>query len=323
MRFDDMRTVGALRLQEPPAGAVARMSDRALRAAAQNPDHSEAGRAAAADVLRARGLSMDRWDASAPGFLTPRDLARGDALFFGAGAQLRRAFGLAGLLSLLGLFAQLGVDSVGGRDIGGEALRTVLAIVAVGGGGAWLAASLFRRRPARVSVIAPARHLGAPLRRFIRRELRAYGHVIMLAAATGDSAVRSASAYRAMAARLRQRTAFNLRMLLSDREGLSVSADEAWRTLILGLLASSSDVVVVDLSDGGSWAWSRLQQLGALRRAVFVADWGKHAGAAMALRALESEAPCFAYAPDGEVQRRSAFRAQMLKAMRAALGASA
>ena len=160
-------------------------------------------------------------------------------------------------------------------------------------------------------------------RRFVGRELRGYGHVITIAAGAAPGAVRSAGGYRAVAARLRHRSVFNLRMALSDGEGLALSADDAWRPLLLDLLARSSDAVLVDISDMPSWAWSALEGRGLMARAVFVADWSKLDAAEAALRDLGLSAPCFAYAPDGEIQRRGLFRAAMLKAMRAAHGMAA
>ncbi|MBI3439546.1 MAG: hypothetical protein HY054_13025 [Proteobacteria bacterium] len=325
MQLDDMRTVSALRLREPSADAVARLSDRVLRAAAQNPDHSEAGRAAAAEVLRARGLSVDPWDASVRGFLKLRNLDRGDMLFFGSmGALVRDLSGAVAFWSAVLLFMSIGAAALTGAAPGGEALRTFLAPTAGISATVWFLASVFRRKLARVTVLRSGGHNGAALRRFIHRELRAYGHIISLSADSGAGVtVRSASSYRAVAQRLRHRTVFNLRMLFSEGEGLALSADEAWLSLVVGMLARSSDVLIVDMSAGSSWAWSELQRLGLLNRAVFVADWSKQDAAESGLHALEIAQPCFVYAPDGEVQRRSRFRTQMLGAMRVALGAAA
>jgi hypothetical protein len=323
MQFEDMRTVSALRSKAPAADAAARLSDRALRAAAQNPDHSPEGRAAAEAVLRARGLSIDPWGPTVRSFLKPRNLARGGALFFGAWARVRRLFGAAAILGFAGLTALLGALALADRDIGGEPLRAGIAAATAGAALAWFALSVFRRKLARVTVIRPAHQRGAPLRRFIGRELRGYGHVVTMASGVGAGAVRSASGYRAAAARLRQRFLFNLRMLLSGGEGLALSADEAWRPHVLGLLARSSDALIVDLSDGASWAWDDLQRLDVVGRSVFIADWSRLEEAEATLRALGVDAPCFAYAPDGEVQRRGAFRAAVLRAMRAAHGMAA
>jgi len=50
---------------------------------------------------------------------------------------------------------------------------------------------------------------------------------------------------------------------------------------------------------------------------VFVALWGKLEEAEAALRERGISAVVHHYAPDGEIQRRPAFRAAMLAAMRA------
>lgn len=86
----------------------------------------------------------------------------------------------------------------------------------------------------------------------------------------------------------------------------------------------SSDAIVVDLSDGGSWALAAcIQAEGAASRCVFVALWGRLEEAEAALRAAGLSQRVFPYAPDGEMQRRPLFRAAMLEAMRATHAASA
>jgi hypothetical protein len=66
-----------------------------------------------------------------------------------------------------------------------------------------------------------------------------------------------------------------------------------------------------------------LLRQGLTGRAVIVADWSNLEAAEAALQDWIANAPCFAYAPDGEIQRRGLFRAAMLAAMRAAHGMSA
>lgn len=109
VQLQDMRTVGALRAETPAAEAVERLSDRALKAAAQNPDHSEAGRAAAADAARARNVSVTSWRLRVPGFIKPADLQKGEKLFFGWGTRLRQRAGLGVWLALLGVIIAAGV----------------------------------------------------------------------------------------------------------------------------------------------------------------------------------------------------------------------
>jgi hypothetical protein len=314
MQVADMRTVSALRAGSPTPEAAARLSDRALRAAAQNPDHSEAGRATAAEVLSARGLSAEPWRAAVRSFLKPRDVARGDALFFGVGARLRSAFKIVALLGAVGFFALLAAQVLGAQGLGGEPLLAALAAATACAGVAWLLLSVFQQRPARVTVIRSARGGGA-LGRFISRELRCYGHVLTLTPGASAGAVRSAAAYRTVASRLGHRTLLNARALLSDREAMAVSADDAWRPFVLGLLARSSDALIVDVSDGASWAWADIAREGVVGRCVFVASWSRLEEAEAN---LHEGARCFAYAPDGEVQRRGAFRVAMAAAMRSA-----
>lgn len=73
----DMRTIGALRAASPEAGAAERLTDRALAAAAHNPDHGEAGRAAALAELSRRGVAAPPWRFAVPTFLQARALAHG------------------------------------------------------------------------------------------------------------------------------------------------------------------------------------------------------------------------------------------------------
>lgn len=316
MQVDDMRTVSALRGSTPVEDAAARLPDRQLRAAAKNPDHSEAGRAMAAEVMRARGLSDEPWSPVLRSFIKPRQLERGDAHFFGFAARLRRMLGLIAVAGLIALIALLWLRA-------GNAMAGVAALGAAGAALGWCGLSIFRRKVARVGVIRPARQTHGALRRFIRRELRCYGHVVTLAPGADAGAVRSAAGYRAAAARLRHRFTLNVRALLSDREALTLSADDPWRPYVLDLLVRSCDALIVDLSEGGSWAWADLQHHHAPERCVFVAAWAQLEAAEAALRAANVQAPCFAYAPDGEIQRRAQFRSALLAAMRAAHGMEA
>jgi len=106
-----MRTRGALARPSLRPGAlrlVGRLSDEALAAAAHNPAHSEADRAAARDEAQRRGLSLDDWRLAVPGFLNAEALAKGERVFFGAGRALRRGFGLSILPTVLVIFALIG-----------------------------------------------------------------------------------------------------------------------------------------------------------------------------------------------------------------------
>lgn len=103
-----MRTRGALRRTSLQPGAqrlVSRLPDAALAAAAANPAHSEAGRAAALGELQRRGVAPGEWRLAAPGFLTEAALARGERLFFGFGRAVRVRLGWAMLPIVLVIVA--------------------------------------------------------------------------------------------------------------------------------------------------------------------------------------------------------------------------
>jgi len=111
-RLKAVRTIGALRREDPGAGAeraLARLDEDALAFAAQNPEHSEAGRAAARAALAARlgeaeaDARIQRFiDALPPAsFLRAADLAAGDSTFFGAGRWFRRVLGWAANIALI------------------------------------------------------------------------------------------------------------------------------------------------------------------------------------------------------------------------------
>src|SRR5690606_2098923 len=69
------------------------------------PDHSAAGRAAAADAARARTVTVTPWRLTVPGFISAAQLARGDRLFFGWGRAARNLSGALIWLALLAMFA--------------------------------------------------------------------------------------------------------------------------------------------------------------------------------------------------------------------------
>ncbi|UPT61803.1 MAG: hypothetical protein M0D54_15560 [Hyphomonadaceae bacterium JAD_PAG50586_4] len=315
VQLQDMRTISALRAGSPHPDEVERLSDRALRAASLNPDHSEEARAAAAEALRARRLSAEPWRVQVPSFLGARDLERSDALFFGWPRKLRGGLALVAPLALAaGVVFAFGPWAVSAALFGVGFAALVLWV-------GWLA---LRLKPARVCVVRPAlRAARAPLRSAVAGELRPYGHVVSLASGVEGLVVKSAADYRARALELGNRLALNLANMGTRRETLALSASDAWRPLVLNLLLDSSDAIVVDLSDGGSWALAAIQAEGAVRRCVFVALWGRLEEAQAALRDAGLSPRVFPYAPDGEMQRRPLFRAAMLEAMRATHAADA
>jgi hypothetical protein len=197
VQLQDMRTWAVLRADTPAADAAERLSDRALKAAAQNPDHSEAGRAAAAQAARARNVSVTPWRLRVPGFVAPADLAKGDRLFFGWGRRVRVWSGATIYLSLLGVFGavvvqQLTLESHTRGELDPvEAFGRANAAMSVGYGFAyafgaailvWFFATIFRRKPARVLLLRKfnVRALSEPVERMLAHELRPYGHVAAL-----------------------------------------------------------------------------------------------------------------------------------------------
>lgn len=173
-----------------PGGLAENASDDLLQAAVENPDHSEAGRAQAGAHLAARGLARRPWRLRVPGFFTAADLEKhGGRLFFGWGRALRRWTGWGVYLTLAGLFVLVGF-AVNAEDAGDLARAAHLQRIGEGIGAAWgllllvwLAASAFRRKPARVLLLRKfnVRAIGDALSRMIAHELRPYGHVASLA----------------------------------------------------------------------------------------------------------------------------------------------
>ena len=179
-----MRTIGALRAPAPASGVVKRLADSVLEAAAENPDHSQVGRAAAAAELRARGLSPRPWRLGVPGFVRAADLARGERLFFGWGRAVRTWSGMLVYIPLVGvLLAATIVEAtktnliVMSDDLYGVLGASVLIPLLT-----WLIASAFRRKPARVLLLRKfnVRALAGPLERMMAAELRPYGHIASL-----------------------------------------------------------------------------------------------------------------------------------------------
>lgn len=108
-RLRHMRTIAALRGQDVDSSVLNGLDADATRAAADNPEHSDAGRAAAASALAARGEAPGRWRLAVPGFIRARDLARGQKLFFGWGRVVRKWSGLAFYLGFVALIVGAGL----------------------------------------------------------------------------------------------------------------------------------------------------------------------------------------------------------------------
>lgn len=326
MQIKDMRTIAALRADDPSREAAERLTDRALLAAAQNPDHSDAGRTAAAAEARARNVSVTPWRLRVPGFLTAADLGKGERLFIRWPQRWRLIWrAAAALAAIVALLTQL----LGFERINRAADGVVEAWRSWSGGAnpLWLLVgalglvllvavldALLRAKPARIAVFAPppTALTRAPLARFIRRELRAFGHVLLHAL---DGPIRSAGAYRTAAARMGDKFAMNLRAMRPSGVALRIGGAGGWTPFTRALGEGSADALIVDLSQDADVALAALSADPA--RCVFVALWGKLEAAQAALNARGISAIAHHYAPDGEIQRRAAFRAALIKAMSA------
>ncbi len=326
MHLRDMRTLQTLQNGAPAEDEIRRMPDRVLRAAVQNPDHSEAARAAAEAELRARSISAGRWRLVVPGFLRASDLDRGEGKLRSNWARgwSRGVLSLAVTMPILFAFSW---HQPFARELAGGVLVFVLLFVTL-----WLLVAALRCHPVRVMLMRKLdqRHLSTPLDALMRDDLIDYGHLIEFSdrhlpatqlnqLSAGHGAVLNARDYRNLALRLRKRAALNVRAALSGKCALKVRCTEAWWRTVAHLLGDSSDVLVVDLThvaSGTPWELDLVQEFGAERRCVFIALWGKLEEAEAALAARGIDAVVHHYAPDGEIQRRAPFRAAMLAAAR-------
>lgn len=182
-QLKNMRTIRALTGAGADPAALVELDADALRAAADNPDHGETGRAAAAEALRQLGALAGRWRLAVPGFIGARDIARGQKLFFGWGRMVRQWSGAATYLIFIGvLLTALAVEAGDANvelsdDLAGALGLSVLALV-----GLWFFSSAFRRHPARVLLLRKfnARALSEPLEKAISNEFRPFGHIASL-----------------------------------------------------------------------------------------------------------------------------------------------
>lgn len=183
MHLRDMRTLNELRAEAPSDDAIRRMPDRLLRAATQNPDHSEAARNAAGAELRARSINVDRWRLGVPGFISPADLERhGDRLFFGWGRALRLWSGRGVFLGFLAILALAFARELTGVPANAEEIGMYVGAAVLWSMVIWFVASALRRHPARMLLLRKfnERHLSETLERMLAQELRPYGHIATL-----------------------------------------------------------------------------------------------------------------------------------------------
>lgn len=195
-RLRHMRTIAGLRGQDVHSNALGSLDPDALRAAADNPDHSEAGRAAASAALAASGETPGRWRLVVPGFIATRDLQRGQKLFFGWGRAVRKWSGLSiyailgGVLALAALSPQQGPLTTETRfwfewfgvRLDSDVLFTTIGLLTLAAIAVWFLASALRRKPARVLLLRKfnVRALSRPLEKAISNEFRPFGHVASL-----------------------------------------------------------------------------------------------------------------------------------------------
>jgi hypothetical protein len=315
--------------------ALDRLKPTALQAAAFNPDHSEQSRAAIAGAIEGRGIVLEPWRMRVPGFLKAADLS-GGGVFFGFGHVLRSGAGALLSLSLLAAPAiflwGLLTPHAPANGPGSDNLETLnlaagfptLVAAALGAGGfffcLWLGLSLFRLKPARLLVLREQGRGQGMVRKMLRTELWAYGHLIGLAqGAQNATSVKRAGSYVTLAMSLRQRVLLNLRAALAREEILAVSSSPPWRGLTASLLLDSADAIVIDISDPSQAAWKFDLARSIAPRCVFVSIWGKGEGAEAALAAQGLSNRCHCYAPDGHMVDRAKFRAAISSAMRASL----
>jgi hypothetical protein len=295
--------------------ALERSDGDALIAASANPDHSETVRSAALRMLRSRG-GGEFWRMAAPSYLAAKDIARGDTLFFGAGAFFRGFLILSAIAcwaaAITALFVQRSLVAPA-FGIGAAAL--------IG----WFLLSLLRFKPARVVVLRAndEKLYRRAFRCFLGTELAGFGHVWRWAgpesAEAPERVVGDARDYRMLAHAMRHLIGLNWESATGAvRRAQPVAAAPAWRPLTQDLMIASADAVVVDLTGAGDdAAWP----LDAARAGscVFVALWGQLEAAEATLRQAGVDADCYAYAPDGHAVQRAKFRAAMIAAMRAKL----
>ncbi|GAN00393.1 hypothetical protein U91I_04059 [alpha proteobacterium U9-1i] len=188
-RLRNMRTLAGLKREDADASVLDGLDADALRAAADNPDHSEAGRA-----LAASRAPTGRWRLAVPGFIKARDLARGQKLFFGWGRVLRKWSGLAFYLVLLAILAAAFIGTsvevepsrmvvaVGPEDADLDNIYGFVGLAALLPLLIWFLASALRRKPARVLLLRKfnVRAYSEPLERAISNEFRPFGHIASL-----------------------------------------------------------------------------------------------------------------------------------------------
>lgn len=138
----------------------------------------------------------------------------------------------------------------------------------------------------------------------------------------GPALVANARDYRNLARRLRDRAGLNLQTALTSKEAFLVRTSDAWWRMTVQLLFESCDAIVVDLTlvaAGTAWELDRIREDRAVGRCVFIAHQGAAETAAAALRAWGFAKACHLYDDGGVMRDRTAFRADLLEAMRATI----
>ena len=89
-------------------GRLENFTEAQLAAAAQNPDHSEAGRKAAQHRLAQLGGDLSASDIRVPGFVKPQNKEDLRRRFFGVSREIRKWTGVFSILLFIGLIALIG-----------------------------------------------------------------------------------------------------------------------------------------------------------------------------------------------------------------------
>lgn len=301
------RTYAALRRDKLDLRAnqlLDQLTPAELSVAAENPDHSPAGRDAARAALpsHAFGEGPDDPIPSAPSFLEIDDVSRVVPHgFYGVARLVRYTGALVFWMAVVYLIGSGSLDW--------------LWIFA--GGALWVLGGMSRAKPARILLLRKFNNpdIDKLLRTFVKRNLSPMGHVFALSdryfrrsafdltpllmywsptfwvpilvlvpldfirgrlngsSAGGRITVRSSTDFRQFGRRIIDRVSCNTQVLTTGRRTIPVHASDTWWKHVARFLMESADVIVVDLSDvteGTEWELDRLVEFALLDRTVFI-----------------------------------------------------
>lgn len=327
------------------------------------PDHAGA-REHLEQLLTSRGVSeqaMEDWRCSPSSLRVPSfDGRRGRQASLASGRARRLArlglcsaivlvLGAAGAAAMLAHPPYLPASELGlvGASLGLGVLVMAFYLVLLALGFAW-------RSPLRIVLLRPfeQKRVSRDLKRFVRRNLGAQGHVftvedrymrpvarwirvpaiVLLAAIPFLSPymitllfrrrVRSERTFMKLRAKIAHLYRMNMRWALSRSKIFRISCTPRWWRRCVEMLLASSDLVVMDLSAAGEgvhWELRTLSMDGALaRRTLFLAQEGREdvARSALARHWPEGRAPAVCtYTARGVPSDRSHFEAQYSRAV--------